>query len=138
MCWVMPPASPAATLALRIASSSEVLSWSTCPMTVTTGAAAPGLTGSAREQARAAHASQLLVAILDLDAGLASLTRAGHARELDELAGGRRAGDDRLGNGADDLLGGRQVGPRRESRTVAPGAGARGRLLRAHLDHAGP
>ena len=38
MCWVMPPASPPATLALRIESSSEVLPWSTWPMTVTTGA----------------------------------------------------------------------------------------------------
>ncbi len=38
MCWVMPPASPPATLALRMASSSEVLPWSTCPMMVTTGA----------------------------------------------------------------------------------------------------
>src|SRR5262245_7672694 len=38
MCWVMPPASPATTFVRRIASSSEVLPWSTCPITVTTGA----------------------------------------------------------------------------------------------------
>ena len=37
MCWVMPPASPAATSVSRIASSSEVLPWSTWPMMVTTG-----------------------------------------------------------------------------------------------------
>jgi hypothetical protein len=37
MCCVMPPASPATTLAWRIASSSEVLPWSTWPITVTTG-----------------------------------------------------------------------------------------------------
>ena len=37
MCWVMPPASPATTLALRMASSSDVLPWSTWPMMVTTG-----------------------------------------------------------------------------------------------------
>ena len=37
MCWVMPPASPATTLVLRMASSSEVLPWSTWPMMVTTG-----------------------------------------------------------------------------------------------------
>ena len=37
MCWVMPPASPATTFALRIASRSRVLPWSTWPMTVTTG-----------------------------------------------------------------------------------------------------
>ena len=38
MCWVIPPASPAATRVLRIWSSRLVLPWSTWPMTVTTGA----------------------------------------------------------------------------------------------------
>ena len=38
MCCVMPPASPAATFALRMRSSREVLPWSTWPMTTTTGA----------------------------------------------------------------------------------------------------
>ena len=37
MAWVMPPASPAATLLVRMASSREVLPWSTWPMMVTTG-----------------------------------------------------------------------------------------------------
>ena len=37
MCWVIPPASPAATSVSRIESSSEVLPWSTWPMIVTTG-----------------------------------------------------------------------------------------------------
>jgi hypothetical protein len=37
MCWVMPPASPAATLAERMASRRLVLPWSTWPMMVTTG-----------------------------------------------------------------------------------------------------
>ncbi len=37
MCWVIPPASPSATCALRIASSRLVLPWSTWPMMVTTG-----------------------------------------------------------------------------------------------------
>ena len=37
MCWVIPPASPAATSVSRIASRSEVLPWSTWPMIVTTG-----------------------------------------------------------------------------------------------------
>src|SRR3989442_13052 len=37
MCCVIPPASPAATSACRIASSKLVLPWSTCPITVTTG-----------------------------------------------------------------------------------------------------
>ena len=44
MCWVMPPASPAATSVERMASSSDVLPWSTWPMMVTTG--------GARQQAR--------------------------------------------------------------------------------------
>ncbi len=38
MCCVMPPASPAATSVSRMASSSDVLPWSTWPMIVTTGA----------------------------------------------------------------------------------------------------
>src|SRR3954463_2994593 len=37
MCWVTPPASPAATSVSRTASSREVLPWSTWPMIVTTG-----------------------------------------------------------------------------------------------------
>ena len=37
MCWVMPPASPSTTFALRMASRREVLPWSTWPMMVTTG-----------------------------------------------------------------------------------------------------
>ncbi len=38
MCCVMPPASRSATRVSRMPSSSVVLPWSTCPMTVTTGA----------------------------------------------------------------------------------------------------
>ena len=37
MAWVMPPASCACTPVWRMASSSDVLPWSTWPMTVTTG-----------------------------------------------------------------------------------------------------
>jgi hypothetical protein len=37
MCCVMPPASPATTSVERIASSSDVLPWSTWPMIVMTG-----------------------------------------------------------------------------------------------------
>ena len=37
ICWVMPPNSISATLALRIASKVFVLPWSTCPIIVTTG-----------------------------------------------------------------------------------------------------
>ena len=39
MCWVIPPASPATTLAWRILSSTVVLPWSTWPMIVMTGGA---------------------------------------------------------------------------------------------------
>ena len=49
MCWVMPPASPATTLVLRIASSSEVLPWSTWPMMVTTGGRGRRLPASSPE-----------------------------------------------------------------------------------------
>ena len=37
ICWVMPPASLATTPVSRMASRSDVLPWSTWPMTVTTG-----------------------------------------------------------------------------------------------------
>ena len=46
MCWVMPPASPLTTLVERMASSSEVLPWSTWPITVTTGARGASVAGS--------------------------------------------------------------------------------------------
>ena len=48
MCCVMPPASPLATLVRRMVSSSDVLPWSTCPMTVTTGARGSSLTSDVR------------------------------------------------------------------------------------------
>ena len=54
MCWVMPPASPSATFSLRIASRSDVLPWSTCPMTVTTGARGMRSPALAREPASSA------------------------------------------------------------------------------------
>ena len=47
MCCVMPPASPSATLVARIASSSDVLPWSTCPIIVTTGARGSSLAAAA-------------------------------------------------------------------------------------------
>ncbi len=46
MCWVMPPASPPVTLVLRMASSKEVLPWSTWPMMVTTGGRGLRLSGA--------------------------------------------------------------------------------------------
>ena len=45
MCWVMPPASPSVTAVSRIASSSEVLPWSTWPMITTTGGRVVELVG---------------------------------------------------------------------------------------------
>ena len=57
MCWVMPPASPAATSVERIASSSEVLPWSTWPMTVTTGARGSGSSGSSAASNRPSSTS---------------------------------------------------------------------------------
>ena len=46
MCWVMPPNSCSVTLVFRIASSSDVFPWSTCPMTVTTGGRGRSCDGS--------------------------------------------------------------------------------------------
>ena len=58
MCWVMPPASPAATSVRRIASSSDVLPWSTWPMTTTTGARATrSASSSSNSSARSASSS---------------------------------------------------------------------------------
>ena len=52
MTWVIPPASPEATLVLRMASSSEVLPWSTCPSTATTGGRGTSVPGAAPERSR--------------------------------------------------------------------------------------
>src|SRR5438445_606596 len=46
MRWVIPPASPAATRVLRMASRIEVLPWSTWPRTVTIGGRGTSLVGS--------------------------------------------------------------------------------------------
>ena len=62
MCWVMPPASPAATSVSRIASSSEVLPWSTWPMIVTTGGRSTRLS-SASSNSGASGSSSAAVTI---------------------------------------------------------------------------
>ena len=49
MCWVMPPASPATTSVSRMASSSDVLPWSTWPMIVTTGGRVDEILGGVLE-----------------------------------------------------------------------------------------
>src|ERR1700748_412114 len=67
MCWVMPPASPAATSVSRIASSSEVLPWSTCPMIVTTGGRPAPWPPAAPRARRALDQLLLGVLVLGLD-----------------------------------------------------------------------
>ena len=59
MCCVMPPASPATTLALRMKSSSDVLPWSTWPMIVTTGGRGRSVSGASAtvSTAEAAYSS---------------------------------------------------------------------------------
>src|SRR5256885_648162 len=53
MCCVIPPASPAATSVSRMASSSDVLPWSTWPITVTTGGRSPRGSAEAADSAAA-------------------------------------------------------------------------------------
>ncbi len=63
MCWVMPPASPAATSVWRIASRSEVLPWSTWPMIVTTGARASRSVASSSKTTSSRSSSTCLIVI---------------------------------------------------------------------------
>src|SRR4029453_9287819 len=58
MCWVMPPASFSATRVLRMASSSEVLPWSTWPMTVTTGGRGLSWVGSVSSSSSTSPSSE--------------------------------------------------------------------------------
>ena len=64
MCWVMPPASPAMTLVLRMWSSSEVLPWSTWPMTVTIGARGSRSLSSSSSTLTASCTSALTYSVL--------------------------------------------------------------------------
>ena len=57
MCCVIPPNSRSATLVVRMASSSEVLPWSTWPMTVTTGGRGRRWVGSASSSSRISPSS---------------------------------------------------------------------------------
>ena len=57
MCCVIPPASVSTTLALRIASSSVVLPWSTWPMIVTTGGRGTRSSGSSSTTSGSASSS---------------------------------------------------------------------------------
>ncbi len=62
MCWVMPPASVSTTEALRIASSSVVLPWSTWPMIVTTGGrAARSSSASSYDSASSSSSAACLI-----------------------------------------------------------------------------
>ena len=64
ICCVMPPASPAMTLVLRMWSSSEVLPWSTCPMTVTIGARGTRSDSSSSSSLTASCTSALTYSVL--------------------------------------------------------------------------
>ena len=81
MCWVMPPASPAATSVSRMASSSEVLPWSTWPMIVITGGRS---ISSSSVSSKAGSSSTSSVAPIDLD-----LLVEGLGQHLDRLVGER-------------------------------------------------
>src|SRR5262245_53202334 len=58
MCCVMPPNSRSATLVVRIASRSDVLPWSTCPITVTTGGRGRRWIGSLSSSSRISPSSE--------------------------------------------------------------------------------
>ena len=64
MCWVMPPASWEATLDWRRASKSEVLPWSTWPITVTTGARGPRWASSSSSPLRPISTSDSLTRLM--------------------------------------------------------------------------
>ena len=100
MCWVMPPASPDWTLAPRIASSSEVLPWSTWPMMVTTGGRALSVSGASTSLGR-----------VDVDVALADA--------LDAVA---ELGDQQLGGVLVDGLGERDRRAHLEQRLDEVGA----------------
>ena len=74
MCWVMPPASPAATSVSRIASSSEVLPWSTWPMIVTTGGRS-ARSSSASENSGSSGSSSAAVTISSLRSYSSAIAR---------------------------------------------------------------
>ena len=133
MCWVMPPASPAATSVSRIASSRLVLPWSTCPMTVMTGARGSRSAGSSTATSSASASSS--AACDDLD-----LAREVVGEDRDGLVGERLRDGDHLAVPHERLddLGGRDAEELRESLTLAPegtlttlvGIGRRHRLSR--------
>ena len=81
MCWVIPPASPAATSVSRIASSSEVLPWSTWPMTATTGGRS---TRSSSASSYSGSSLDLVGRVDDLDLLLEAV-----GEHLDRLVGQR-------------------------------------------------
>ena len=78
MCWVMPPNSASVTFDERMASSSDVLPWSTWPMMVTTGAR--GTCGLA-----AASAPPLLAAWRSWTSSSKETTMASTPRSLGQL-----------------------------------------------------
>ena len=122
MCWVMPPASPATTLAERIRSSSSVLPWSTWPMTVTTG----GRGRSSASSSSSSSSSKYLAWSSASCSSPGSTRRTVGAElggeQLDHVVGQRLGGGDHLAleeQEADDVAG-RAV----ELRAELPGRGA--------------
>src|SRR3954470_18077646 len=63
MCWVIPPASPAATWVWRTAYKREVLPWSTCPITVITGGRSTRSPASSSSTSGASTSSSAAVTI---------------------------------------------------------------------------
>ena len=122
---VMPPASPPATFAWRILSSSEVLPWSTWPSTVTTGGRGVSISGlSSSCSTRTSSPASLTTALkpkrfatCDGDVARNVLIDRRHRAHLDEF------GDDvsrRNDHRRRELLHGEQVRESRSFRACAP------------------
>ena len=78
MCWVMPPASWAATSEARILSSSVVLPWSTWPRIVTTGGRArrsSGLSFSSTRESRTSSAVSFFTKVRSSSSSRARISR---------------------------------------------------------------
>ena len=84
MCCVMPPASPAITLALRMLSSSDVLPWSTWPMTVTIGGRGTQSSGLSSSSLMASDTSALTYSVLKPNSSATMLIVSASSRWLME------------------------------------------------------
>ena len=82
MCCVMPPCSFSATFVRRIASSSDVLPWSTWPMTVTTGGRSCSWAGSTSPSSSMTSPSTERISRSKLNLSATSLASVGSSRSL--------------------------------------------------------